>query len=75
MQLCAAEAAALCEGCFGSPRELLMDEWVLQPGDQLPLLLAASLPWLPKDPRQGKTSSTHSDRVCVSQSEVCIPLL
>lgn len=50
------------ECCFGSPREqeLWMDEWVLQPEDQLPLLLAASLLVLPKDLRQCKTSSSYS---------------
>lgn len=74
--LCCRSSSSL-ERCFGSPREqeLLMDEWVLQPGDQLPLLLAASLLVLPKDLRQCKTSSSHSVRVRVPHNEICISLV
>lgn len=52
------------------------DGWMLQPEDQLPLVLAAVLSRAPiKDLRRCKTSSSHSVGLRVSDNEVGISLV
>ena len=68
--------AAISNACATQAAALRAHGWMLQPEDQLPLVLAASLPQPPvKDLRRCKTSSSHSVGPHGSDNEVGISLV